>query len=165
MAQRVSTRSRKSSKSDLDGMPDAPNGFVFVTNQTLSPTQRSTLSDMVKAKGKESDIVHLQQLQNLLDSGHGYEVRIQYLGIGMNVEEQISWHVVCDSQTPKALAAHTRELLALRSAVDRMRHGQSHIIQTLALTTATSAATPDLISVSSFVESGSFPAVSAHLSP
>jgi Fic family protein len=46
-----------------------------------------------------------------------------------------------------------------------MRHGQSHIIQTLALTTATSAATPDLISVSSFVKSGSFPAVSAHLSP
>jgi len=154
---------KKKFKSDLDGMPDAPQGFVFITNQNLSPTQRSALSDMVKTKGKESDILHLQQLQNLLDSAPGYGVRIQYLGIGMTIEEQLSWAVDSDSQTAKALAAHTRELLALRSSVDRMRDGQSHIMKTLALTTATSAATPDLISVSSFVKSDGLPAVSANL--
>jgi fido (protein-threonine AMPylation protein) len=159
------TAVKKKFKSDLDGMPVAPTGFVFVTNQSLSPTQRSTLSNMVKVKGKEVDILHLQQLQNLFDSAPGYGVRIQYLGIEMNIEEQLSWAVDSDSQTAKALAAHTRELLALRSSVDRMRDGQSHIIKTLGQATAATVSTPDLISVSSFKKSDAFPAISANLSP
>jgi Fic family protein len=110
-------------------------------------------------------ILHLQQLQTLLDSAPGYGVRIQYLGIAMTIEEQLSWAADSDSQTAKALAAHTRELLALRASVDRMRAGQSDIIKTLALATPTSASTPDLISVSSFVKSDGLPAISAQLSP
>jgi Fic family protein len=156
---------KKKFQSDLDGMPGAPEGFVFITNQTLSPTQRMTLSEIAKAKGKESDILHLQQLQNLLDSTLGYGARIQYLGISMTIEEQLSWAVDSDSQTAKALAANTRELLALRASIDRMRAGQSHIIKTLGLATPTSVSTPDLISVSSFVKSDGFPTVSANLTP
>jgi fido (protein-threonine AMPylation protein) len=156
---------KKKFHSDLDGMPHAPQGFVFVTNQTLSPTQRLALSTLAKQAKKECDILHLQQLQNLLDSASGYGVRIQYLGIAMTIEEQLSWAADSDSQTAKALAAHTRELLALRASVDRMSAGQSHIIKTLGLVAPATVSTPDLISVSSFTKLDSFPAVSAHLSP
>lgn len=60
----------------------------------------------------------------------------------MSIEEQLSWAADSDSQTAKALATHTRELLALRASVDRMRAGQSDILKTLALATPTSASTP-----------------------
>jgi len=158
---------KKKFKSDLDGMPRKPEGFVFVTNQSLTPSQRTTFTAIAKAKGKECDILHLQRLQNLLDSVPGYGVRIQYLGIRMTIEEQLSWAVDSDSQTAKALAANTRELLALRASVDRISAGHQHIIKTMRTLeqVTTSASTPDLISVSSFSKNDNFSPVSAELSP
>jgi fido (protein-threonine AMPylation protein) len=156
---------KKKYQSDLAGAPAGLEGFVFVTNQTLTPTQRKVLTDLARVVGKEVDILHLQQLVNLFDTASGYGVRIQYLGIPMSIEEQLSWSVDSDSQTAKALAANTRELLALRASVDRINTDQSQIIRTLGLALPTSAATPDLISVSSFRKSDGFPLVSAELSP
>jgi len=127
------TAIKKKYQSDLAGAPARPEGFVFVTNQTLTPAQRKTLTHLAQAAGKEAEILHLQQLINLLDSVSGYGVRIQYLEIPMSIEEQLSWAVESDSQTAKALAANTRELLALRASVDRMNTDQSQIIRTLGL--------------------------------
>jgi Fic family protein len=148
-------------------MPRKPEGFLFVTNQSLTPMQRTTLTALAKAKGKECGILHLQQLQNLLDSAPGYGVRIQYLGIEMTIEEQLSWAVDSDSQTAKALAANTRELLALRASVERMSAGHEHIIKTMRTLeqVTTSASTPDLISVSSFSRNDGFAPISSQLSP
>ena len=121
---------KKKFKSDLDGMPRMPEGFV-------------------------------------LDSAPGYGVRIQYLGIGMTIEGQLSWAADSDSQTAKALAANTRELLALRASVDRMSAGHEHILTTMKTLeqVTTSATTPDLISVSSFSKNDDFPPISTGLSP
>ncbi|OWJ61417.1 hypothetical protein BWR60_30965 [Inquilinus limosus] len=146
-------------------MPRRVPGFVFVTNQNLTPAQRSILLSLAKSRGKEADILHLQQLQNLLDSAPGYGVRIQYLSIGMNIEEQLAWAVDSDSQTAKALAANTRELLALRASLDRMSVGQSHIIKTLGLSEVVTASAPDLISVSYFERSDGYTPISSVLSP
>ncbi len=44
----------------------------------------------------------------------GMGLRIEYLGIGMTIEEQLSWVCEEDTQTANALSANTRELLALR---------------------------------------------------
>jgi hypothetical protein len=159
------TAIKKKFRSDLGGAPSEHKGFIFVTNQTLSPTQRKTLTDLAITAGKEPEIVHLQQLQNLLDSAPGYGVRIQYLGIAMTIEEQLSWASEADSQTARALTANTRELLALKAAIERLNAGQDHILRTLGQEQVTNYPTPDLISVSSFVKSDSFPAVSAALDP
>jgi fido (protein-threonine AMPylation protein) len=150
---------------DLSGAPAESQGFIFVTNQTLTPAQRKTLSDLAQSAGKEADILHLQQLTNLFDSAPGYGARIQYLKIPMSIEEQLSWSVESDSQTAKALATNTRELLALRATVERIKTGQSHLIRTLGLAMPAGAATPDLISVSSFQKSDDLPPISAGLSP
>lgn len=149
---------KKKYRSDLAGSPASANGFVFVTNQTLTPNQRKILTDIANIERKEADILHLQKLINILDSASGYGVRIQYLQIPMSIEEQLSWAVDSDSQTAKALAAHTRELLALRASVDRINAGQTELTRTFGLV---SAATPDLISVSSFKKADSFPIISA----
>lgn len=156
---------KKKFKSDLDGAPAEHRGFVFVTNQTLSPTQRKTLAEFTLAASKEVDIIHLQQLLTLLDSAPGYGVRIQYLGIAMSIEEQLSWASESDSQTARALTANTRELWALKASIDQLSAGQSHILKTLSLTTATTFSTPDLISVSSFTRDDRLSPVSAELDP
>lgn len=156
---------KKKYQSDLDGAPSSCRGFVFITNQTLTPGQREILTGLAEAAGKEGDILHLQQITNLLDSAPGYGVRIQFLRIAMTIEEQLSWAVEDDSQTAKALATHTRELLALRASIDRMNVDQSHIIRTLSLATPVGAATPDLIGVSSFKKRDAFLPASAQLSP
>jgi fido (protein-threonine AMPylation protein) len=156
---------KKKYLSDLSGTPKAENGFVFVTNQTLSPGQRKMLTDLANSAGREADILHLQQIQTLLDSPPGYGIRIQFLKIAMSIEEQLSWATDSDTQTAKALAAHTRELLALRALMERLNVGQSHILRTLGQQTVPGASTPDLISVSSFAKNDQFKDVSSITDP
>lgn len=156
---------RKKFSSDINGAPSHHSGFVFVTNQTLSPTQRRSLAAISTGLRREVDLLHLQQIQTLLDSPTGYGARIQYLGIGMSIEEQLSWSADSDSQTAKALAANTRELLALRSSVDRISVDQNQIMRTLAVSLPASAPTPDLISAASFAKGDGFTAISKSLSP
>jgi fido (protein-threonine AMPylation protein) len=156
---------KKKYSSDLSGAPTDSQGFVFVTNQTLSPTQRQTLVDIAQAAGKEADTLHLQQLVTLLDSPPGYGARLQYLDIPMTIEDQLSWFLDSDSQVAKAVATNTRELLALRASFDRLKTDQSQIMHTLGLLTAGSVAAPDLISVSSFRKNDDFEPVSARLNP
>lgn len=155
------TKVKAKFKSDLAGTPAQHKGFVFVTNQTLSPGQRKTLNEMVVAVGKEPDIVHLQRLQSLLDQPAGYGVRIQYLGIAMSMEDQLSWASKNDNQTAKALATHKRELMALRASIERMKAGQDVVLRTMAQVLPT----PDLISEPSFTKKDDFANVSAGIDP
>lgn len=94
-------------KSDLEGAPAEHKGYIFVTNQNLTPSQRKSLIELAKIARKEVKIIHLQQLQNILDSPSGYGVRIQFLAIPMTIEEQLSWASESDSQTAKAVIANT----------------------------------------------------------
>lgn len=152
---------KKKYSSDLSGSPTQTRGFVFITNQTLTPGQRKSLNALAQATGKEGEIIHLQQLVTLLDSPIGYGSRLQFLKIPMSIEEQLSWSVDSDSQTAKALATHSRELLALRASIERLNTDQEQILRTLTL----GAPTPDLISVSSFTKTDILSAVSKELSP
>jgi len=62
-------------------------GFVFVTNQKITPTERIKL-----CKGHaESTIYHGEKVIGVLDSPKGYGVRLEYLGIELTKEEQISF--------------------------------------------------------------------------
>lgn len=118
----------------------------------------------MSAAGKEADILHLQRLQSLLDQPIGYGVRIQYLGIAMSIEDQLSWASENDNQTARALTAHTRELVALRASIDQLSAGQKVVLRTM-MQFAPSLPTPDLISVSSFTRNDNFTPTSADLDP
>lgn len=158
---------KKKFSSDLHGAPSGHKGFVFVTNQTLSPSERDTLTKLAQKDGREAEILHLQRLMNLLDSPSGYGVRLQYLSIAMSIEDQLSWFLDSDSQTSKALAQNTRELRALQASFERLKAmqsqiqtGQSQIFKTFGF----SITTPDLISVSTFGKSDKLPPISSQLS-
>lgn len=151
--------------SDLAGATTDFGGFVFITNQSLSPTQRNSLATIGQKVGKEVAILHLQQLQTLLDSPPGYGIRIQFLGIGMTIEEQLSWAVDSDTQTAKALSANTRELLALRAAIERLNAGQAHIMRTMSVVPMAPQSGPDLISVSTFAQGPTSGQITRELQP
>jgi len=156
----------KKMKSDLAGAPNGFDGFVFVTNQSLSLPQQGKLKAIIEEDEKEADIVHLQRLRTALDSPAGYGVRIQYLRIGMTIEEQLSWVCDADNKTSTTLQMHIKELRALRSSVDRLNRDQSHILSTLGLgALAQSAPTPDMISSSLFVKNDEFGSVTGSIDP
>ena len=73
---------------DYEGLAKhSADGFVFVTNQKLTPGERVALT----AKYPNSEIFHGERVCGVLDSPKGYGVRLEYLGIELNKSEQISF--------------------------------------------------------------------------
>ncbi len=62
-------------------------GFLFITNQKITPTERKTLIE----KYSDSVIYHSERVCGLLDAPSGYGIRLEYLGVELNKEEQISF--------------------------------------------------------------------------
>ena len=62
-------------------------GFVFVTNQKITPAERKKLFTAYPG----SEIYHGESVCNLLDSPAGYGVRLEFLDIELTKEEQISF--------------------------------------------------------------------------
>lgn len=64
-------------------------GFVFVTNQKLTNSQKGKLS---RALGvRYVHLIHLETIVSLLDSPVGYGIRLEFLDIEMEREEQIAF--------------------------------------------------------------------------
>lgn len=62
-------------------------GFIFVTNQKITPSKRTSLA----LKFPSSEIFHGERVCGALDSPKGYGVRLEYLGIELTKAEQISF--------------------------------------------------------------------------
>lgn len=150
---------------DLIGAPQGPEGFAFVTNQSLSPKQRSALEELAEDAGKRAEIFHLQRLVNLLDSASGYGARIRFLEIPMTPEEQLSWVDETNSQMARALSSNTGEVRALRASIERLGQGQAHVARTLGFNIPASALTLDLIALTNFAKDDDFELVSLRLTP
>lgn len=74
---------------DLKGVKkNKAQGFVFISNQKITPTERINLT---KGQKIEIDILHGERVCGLLDSPKGYGIRLEYLGIELTREEQISF--------------------------------------------------------------------------
>lgn len=63
-------------------------GFIFVTNQKITPEERINLST---GYNFEITIYHGERICGILDSPKGYGVRLEYLGVELSKEEQISF--------------------------------------------------------------------------
>lgn len=62
-------------------------GFIFVTNQKITPSERTKLS---KQK-HEVIIYHAERVCGILDSPKGYGIRLEYLEIELTKAEQLSF--------------------------------------------------------------------------
>jgi fido (protein-threonine AMPylation protein) len=160
-------------KSDLEGVTDDHGGIVFVTNQSLTQRQRKSLIELAEAAGKNAEIFHLERLLHLLESAPGYGTRLQFLRIPMTLEDQLAWFDDAGNRVATALTSNTREVLAVRAMVERLSAGQKEIVRTIKLATPGKPnalgpvpfATPDLLSVSSFMKADDLPPVTASLTP
>ena len=77
---------RKKFTADLAGVAkNNAEGFVFVTNQPLSITERAKLEDI--AGSTPCEIYHLERLRVTLDGLRSVHIRQQYLGIPITGEE------------------------------------------------------------------------------
>lgn len=63
-------------------------GFIFVTNQKITPTERINI---LPEESKNIVIYHGERVTNILDSPKGYGIRLEYLDIELSKEEQISF--------------------------------------------------------------------------
>lgn len=77
---------------DLAGVrKNAADGIVFLTNQSITPGERSFLNEHANKLGHKSIIYHLERIRALLDSPTGYGARLEFLDIDMSREEQLSF--------------------------------------------------------------------------
>ncbi len=95
-------------------------GFIFITNQRLTPGERTTLELAASAAGKRCLIYHREYLRVVLDSPSGYGVRLKHLGIPLSTEEQFAYFATRDAGMSSALAEHTRAIETLVRQVDAL---------------------------------------------
>ena len=88
---------------DYEGVgSNGANGFAFFVNQRITPTERAHLVALTDLDLIE--IYHLERLTSLLDSPRGYGLRLEYLRIAMNEEEQLAfWSSLNSSMNDKFL--------------------------------------------------------------
>ena len=94
-------------KHDLDGVKsNSANGIVFITNQQLSPAEREGLIDEAASKGHAAIVYHLERVRAVLDSPSGYGIRLEYLDVEMQREEQLSFFALWDRSFTGRLREH-----------------------------------------------------------
>lgn len=93
-------------------------GFIFITNQHLTPTERAGLENKASAAGKLCIIYYRERLRIALDSPAGYGLRLQHLGIAMRPEEQFAYFASSENAVAKALE---RQSAAIERLTDRIQ--------------------------------------------
>jgi hypothetical protein len=67
-------------------------GFIFVTNQKLTLGEREKLKKSIKIHNIE--IFHLERITHILNKPENYGIRLEFLDLEMNKEEQISYFTI-----------------------------------------------------------------------
>jgi hypothetical protein len=91
-------------------------GFVFLTNQPITPGQREDLRDHVEPTPVE--LYHLERIRSILDSPKGYGLRLEYLRIPMTEEEQYSFWSKSKDDIIGRLERQESHILDLRRKMD-----------------------------------------------
>lgn len=73
-------------------------GIVFVTNQELTLSEREELLKMGEKNKIETDLYHLERISSIVNIPKNYGIRLEYLGIEMSKEEQLSALATKDQQ-------------------------------------------------------------------
>ncbi|KOS05548.1 hypothetical protein AM493_05490 [Flavobacterium akiainvivens] len=83
---------KKKFKTDLEGFKkNKVDGIIFLTNQKITPIQRETLISIAGNESCNAIIYHVERIRVILDSPIGFGLRLEYLGISMSKEEQLSF--------------------------------------------------------------------------
>ncbi len=104
---------------DLEGVHrNEAQGLVFLTNQRLTPSQRTELIKLGRAEAAEVDVYHLERIRALLDAPRGYGIRLEFLRIPMTLEEQVDSATESRRIIDAALRHQTEQYADLASRVE-----------------------------------------------
>jgi hypothetical protein len=93
-------------------------GFVFLTNQPITPGKREDLCH--HAGPAPVELYHLERIRSILDSPKGYGFRLEYLRIPMTEEDQHSFWSTMKDDIIGRLDRQEFHLLDLRRKMDMM---------------------------------------------
>ena len=116
--------------SDVSGVKkNEADGFIFFTNQRLSPSERT---DLVKiATCKITEIYHIERIRLVLDSPKGYGLRLEYLRIPMTESEQVGFFDQLKSDISNHFIVQERKLLELSTKMDLLMERTAAGFETL----------------------------------
>ncbi|GEM_PF-874970 len=116
-------------KHDLDGVhANSAEGIVFITNQQLSPTERESLEEEATSRGHAAIVYHLERVRALLDSPLGYGVRLEYLDVEMQREEQLSFFALWDRSFAGRLRDHGQMIVGeISKKIDSLISRDHHL--------------------------------------
>lgn len=108
---------------DLEGVSvNNCDGLSFLTNQHLTPKEREELIQIAEAKGHKCIIYHRERIRVILDTPSGFAVRLEYLGIEMTKEEQLSFFSQWNSIFENLLQDHSDYIISeLSKKIDTLK--------------------------------------------
>lgn len=119
---------KKKFQDDLKGVhKNNADGFIFVTNQKLTLSERTELIDL--SKDKIVNIYHLERLRTVLDSPSGYGIRLEYLNIAMTQEDQLAFWSIYRTGLVDNLIEHKSKLNSIDTKLNEL------IVQTRSIMT------------------------------
>jgi len=142
-------------KHDIKGiLKNSADGFYFFTNQRLTPTEKSILETLVIKMEKKVKIYHLLSIIALLETPKYYGIRLEYLRINMNPEEQYAFWATWKDDFREIINKNTDHLILLSQKVDYMMRTQSKILKAFT-NQASELSIPDYNKIISLVDMGS----------
>jgi len=97
---------------DLAGVKkNKAQGLVFVTNQSLTPSQRTELITIAAKENSKAIVIHFERMRVLLNTPAGYGLRLHYLDIAMSIEEQLSFFSQWNSSFANVMAENTKAII------------------------------------------------------
>ncbi|WP_159009165.1 hypothetical protein [Bradyrhizobium sp. S69] len=131
-------------------------GFIFMTNQQLTPGQRNELEALASTRGQRCLIHHREYLRVVLDSPPGYGLRLRHLDVELTTEEQSAFFAAADSSTAAALVVHTRAIDRLTGQVTRIARAQlGFIAESMAVVADAFRADAPAIDVAAMIKASS----------
>ena len=110
----------KKFEQDLEGIDkNEGDGFIFISNQELKLSEK----DLLKNKQDfDIELFHLETLASVMDTPIGFALRMEFLDIEMNKEEQLSYmveiHEKLDEKIEK-ISSLEAENLQLKNIIDQ----------------------------------------------
>ena len=114
-------------KHDLVGVSaNSADGIVFITNQGITVGQKKALAKIASNKGAKSIIYDNERTRVILDSPIGFALRLQYLRIKMNKEEQLAFFAQQQSKMTQLLNNQSNDIIsAISKKIDDCCNSQA----------------------------------------
>lgn len=107
------------------------NGFVFITNQRLTRGERETLIEVALKEKHECAIYDVERVRGVLDSPEGYGLRVSYLRIPMEAEEQIAFFANRENTLSNFMSEQSKHMADVKSHLEHLRRGQKAAFHTM----------------------------------